>query len=582
MTSGTTSSWVDFQGRPLLRVAQLGRVSGRQQEQEETIKTQISVMDGFVERYRWTTVDRYLDEAVSNEAPLADRPQGSRLWRVLIAPEPIPFQAILVYTLDRWSRAPQVFWPSYWTARSRGVRLISATQQFDDTTDEGILTMQILLGVGHYDKSQIVRKMTAGRHRLLDERYLDGEHEYGYWLGGLVPYGYRQIEHRRRHILIVDDEPLPGRPYSAAEVIRWVFLWTVEERLSSIRIADRLNERGVPTHNALPHAPGHYANRPSSGIWQSAQITRILHDSLYRGEHHYGKTQNGRRDRHRGHVRPMPAIVSIALWHQAQQVLRENQTWADRNAKRNYLLRGLIRCGGCPYTWYGTTPYKNTNSPDNFYYACRGATTKKRELAALHGATCHTRRLRGPDLDAAVLAQLQGFLDNPNAALDRLRHELDTGSANIARLTAERNQLQVEVGGIKEERLRANRRFSRGRMTEEELDALLAEIDGDEENLKLQLGERDSLLKQSQDTGEYLRSAGQFLDTLRVQTGPIASWSFGQQRRTVEQSLREIVVYPPVDGKPQRVEAHFWFRDPQTVIHTRDSVYHSLLIRLAA
>lgn len=578
MRASTTHFWADFQGRPIHRIAQLGRVSGRQQEQEETIRTQTAVMDAFAERYEWTTVDRYLDEAISNEMPLADRPEASRLWRLLSSPEPLPFQAVLVYTIDRWSRAPHIFWPSYWLARGRGIRLISATQQFDDTTDEGILTMQILLGVGHYDKSQIVKKMTAGRHRLLDERYVVEGSEYGYWLGGLVPYGYRQVEHRRRFILEVDDTPIPGRTYTPADVIRWVFLWTVEERLSSLRIADRLNERAVPTHNSLPHARGHYADRPSSGIWQSAQITRILHDSLYRGEHHYGKTQDGKRDRTRGHVRPMPAIVSAQLWHQAQRVMVENRTWADRNAKRHYLLRGLIRCGSCPYTWYGTTPYKNTNAPANYYYCCRGATVKKHDLQRLHGLTCNARRLRGPDVDAAVLAEMQAFLDDPATTLERLGQKLDSESADTARLSVERDQLQAEIAALAEERLRINRRYSRGRMTEADLDALLAAIDGDEERLKILLAEREVLIEQQESTADYLRGAEDFIDTLRLHTGPIHSWPIEQQRRLVERWVREIVVYPPADGKPQRVEAWFWFRDPQTVIHSKDSVCCSLLI----
>ena len=44
-------------------------------------------------------------------------------------------------------------------------------------------------------------------------------------------------------------------------------------------------------------------------------------------------------------VRAAPAIVDADLWERARQALRRNMILATRNAKRQYLLRGLITCG---------------------------------------------------------------------------------------------------------------------------------------------------------------------------------------------------------------------------------------------
>lgn len=49
----------------------------------------------------------------------------------------------------------------------------------------------------------------------------------------------------------------------------------------------------------------------------------------------------------------VPAIVSVETLERAQQVLKENQLEALRNAGRDYLLRGLIRCSACGLKYQG-------------------------------------------------------------------------------------------------------------------------------------------------------------------------------------------------------------------------------------
>ena len=53
-------------------------------------------------------------------------------------------------------------------------------------------------------------------------------------------------------------------------------------------------------------------------------------------------------------ARQVPAIVPDELWAQAQAALQRNFLFGKRNAKRQYLLRGLIKCGCCSLTYIGT------------------------------------------------------------------------------------------------------------------------------------------------------------------------------------------------------------------------------------
>ena len=60
----------------------------------------------------------------------------------------------------------------------------------------------------------------------------------------------------------------------------------------------------------------------------------------------------------------MPAIVDPETFAQAQRLLRRNFAQAKRNARRAYLLRGLITCGLCGRTYVGD----GNHARAQFYY----------------------------------------------------------------------------------------------------------------------------------------------------------------------------------------------------------------------
>ena len=62
--------------------------------------------------------------------------------------------------------------------------------------------------------------------------------------------------------------------------------------------------------------------------------------------------------------RDVPAIVGVETWERAQQTLRRNMIFSRRNARRRYLLRGLMRCGLCGLTYSGTSWTRANGSPE--------------------------------------------------------------------------------------------------------------------------------------------------------------------------------------------------------------------------
>ncbi len=93
-------------------------------------------------------------------------------------------------------------------------------------------------------------------------------------------------------------------------------------------------------------------------MWCSATVHIILTNETYVGVWRYGKRigNEGRRGK-----RPIaeqiavsvPALIERELWDTAQARREYNKRMAKRNAKREYLLRGMGRCGECNYALGG-------------------------------------------------------------------------------------------------------------------------------------------------------------------------------------------------------------------------------------
>jgi site-specific DNA recombinase len=120
-----------------------------------------------------------------------------------------------------------------------------------------------------------------------------------------------------------------------------------------------------------------------AGVWQLATISYLLHRTAYKGVHVYGRLSK-KSDRELI-PQTVPTIISPELWDNTQDALRNNLRFAKRNAKRDYLLRGLIRCGFCGKRFQG-----GTINVSKQYYTCGSSLNHNRVLL---GTTCPSRRL---------------------------------------------------------------------------------------------------------------------------------------------------------------------------------------------
>ena len=146
-------------------------------------------------------------------------------------------------------------------------------------------------------------------------------------------------------------------------------------------------------------------------IWSRQTVWHILQNPAYQGTAAYGKTHMMPRTRKsrprpsRGRpaeprrsdspiavdqqewvFMPAPAIVDKALFHAAQEQLRENRTRARLGPRRpGHLLQGLTCCALCGYAFYGKTTRQRGRGHrmrDFRYYRCSGTDAYRSEASA--------------------------------------------------------------------------------------------------------------------------------------------------------------------------------------------------------
>src|SRR3712207_5164041 len=122
-----------------------------------------------------------------------------------------------------------------------------------------------------------------------------------------------------------------------------------------------------------------------------------------------------------------------------------NRNLARKGAKRDYLLRGLVKCGQCGFTYTGAG---QSGRPS---YRCNGN-------AGLSGVRAQGRCIAGQvsaaALERAVWEEVRQFVDNPGEALARAQQDLRGRLADANRGDEQRQRLAAELAGKERERER--------------------------------------------------------------------------------------------------------------------------------
>lgn len=415
-----------------LKIAAIyARVSTDRQEKDQTIESQLDALHRAAEEggYEVAPVHVFVDERRSGAH--LDRPGLDRLRD--LASEGI-FEAVLIASPDRLARhyAYQVLVLE--ELQRCGCEVVFLNHSFGQSPEERML-LQMQGVFAEYERALIKERTRRGRLFAARQGRVNWSH---------APYGYRLIYKTENtpQKLVVDE--------TEAEVVRQIFRWCVEERMSCYAIEKRLRQMGVPTRKG-----GAY------GWWQSS-VGDILRNTFYKGVGYANRTkkadakrpakERGFKDLRPGNLRShserpreewievrVPAIVDPETWELAQEQLQTNRDRAKRNnTKHHYLLRSLVVCGVCGKRMIGA--WMETGRR----YVCADRYPRHAPWA------CDGRSVMARDIEPLVWEYVKELLADPE--LLKARYEEGRGDPAVES-EQEREKVRIErkLGALERE-----------------------------------------------------------------------------------------------------------------------------------
>jgi site-specific DNA recombinase len=377
------------------RAAIYARVSTDDQaENGYSLPSQIDACLLFAENLDYSVTIK-MTEDYSGATPLAERPQGAWLVDMVKRRE---VDAVIIYQVDRLSRDIVNLLATVQTWLRAGVEIYSL--DVGKIESELDIVLVIKGWQGSDERTKIRERSMRGKR---------AKAKAGKVVGTRPPYGYKHV--RGENGKVITLEPVDER----AQIIRLIYRWYVfgdenGKKLTVCTIARRLSEMGVSTPGESSKG---YIRKRGAGMWHRSAVLSILSHEVYAGLWHFGVKIGGSRNerpREEWIAVNVPAIIEREVWELAQAQRGRNSELSRRNAKRDYLLSGYIRCA-CGWSMSGRVYHHNYR-----YYEC---TLRNNRYAKLEKQVCNVRAVRADAIEPAVWESIVQLFTN-EIELERL------------------------------------------------------------------------------------------------------------------------------------------------------------------
>jgi DNA invertase Pin-like site-specific DNA recombinase len=305
----------------------------------------------------WCVVPEHYDDGGISGATL-DRPA---LKRLLADIEDKRVDVVVVYKIDRLSRALMDFAKLVDAFDRNNVTFVSVTQSFNTTTSMGRLTLNILLSFAQFEREVIGERI---RDKFAASR------KKGMWMGGHPPLGY-EVKHRKQ--LVNEAE---------AVVVRSIF-----ERFlrigSATTLARSLAAEGIRTKRGRPIDRGYLYILLNNRIY--------IGDAVHKGVSYPGEHQ---------------PIIARELWDKVHSILQESPRKRAANTRGQNtpaLLKGLLFG---PNGLAFTPAYTRRGKRLYRYYVSTGVIKRGPEA-------CPVRRVPAAEVETAVIDQVRAIVGSP-------------------------------------------------------------------------------------------------------------------------------------------------------------------------
>jgi DNA invertase Pin-like site-specific DNA recombinase len=239
------------------------------------------------------------------------------------------FSVVLVYDVSRWGRFQDADESAYYEyiCKRAGIQVAYCAEQFEN---DGSPVSTIVKGVkramaGEYSR-ELSAKVFAGQCRLIEMGFRQGG-PAGFGLRRLLvdQAGERKTELARgEHKSLQTDRVIlvPG-PEDEVSVVRQIYRWFVNDGLSELEIASRLNVSGVQTDQGRD--------------WTRATVHEILINEKYIGSNVYNRVSFK--------LRKLRVVNPSDMW------IRKEDAFIPVVAKEEfYTAQGIIRARSRRYT----------------------------------------------------------------------------------------------------------------------------------------------------------------------------------------------------------------------------------------
>jgi site-specific DNA recombinase len=414
---------------PSQRTGLYARVSSDHQAEEGTIASQVEALRQRAQADGWT-VDpdlHFLDEVFSGSTLL--RPQLERLRDQAAAGA---VDRLYVLAPDRLARNFPLQYLLLEELQAAGVEVVFLNRPLGQTPEDDLL-LQVQGVIAEYERAKIMERARRGKQYAARQGRVS--------VLSQAPFGYRYVSKAEgggeaRFEVVLEE----------ARVVREVFRWVAQERLSLRGVCDRLQDQGIAT-------------RTGKRRWDASAIAFMVKNKAYIGEAQYGKTRvvarrpQLRPRRHQPDVPrrayslskdqtqpvpiPVPALVNPEMFAQVAEQLAENRCRARiRRSGAQALLQGLVVCRHCGYACCGIG--RGRSSTDGSfpyrYYRCSG----RQQVGEDGQHLCQMRSVRAVELEGAVWEDVSLLLADPARVEQEYQRRLqaDAADANGAEGTA--------------------------------------------------------------------------------------------------------------------------------------------------
>ena len=327
-----------------------------------------------------------------------DRPA---LKRLLADIEAHRVDAVVIYKVDRLTRALSDFAKIVEVFDKHGVSFVSVTQAFNTTTSMGRLTLNMLLSFAQFE-----REVTG--ERIRDK--IAASKKKGMWMGGNVPLGYDTDDKR----LVVNTVE--------AKTVRLIYRRYSE--LGSVRtLRDKLDHDGIVSKRRVDR----YGRQTGGKPLARGALYLMLQNRIYRGETvHKDQSYPGQH----------AAIIHQNLWDEVQKTLASNRVERKNGVRSREpsLLVGLIHDGAGERM---TPTHANKKGRRYRYYVTHSLIKRGRPKAS-----DSARRVPAGDIERLVQERIVSFLRNES--------ELHGAFENIVTQAHEVESLAAEAAGLAE------------------------------------------------------------------------------------------------------------------------------------